>query len=561
MRNAGMKLRSTGLPVAALACAVTSVAHAATWSGGATGDWGSTSPINWSGGDIPDTSTEDAQIDGNTSQATVVQYTLAASAQVGNLIIDSGDRLNLSKSSAGSYSLTAASLANKGTLVVSASWANNQSVGLTVTNAPGSPDVLNSGTLTISNTGTRTNPQMTLTAPGTNTNALTGVINISINIGGGGSSGLARLSLSGTGNQVFTNDGAINLDAGASRDAGTPTTSQSLLAAAASQNLTLDGSGKLTLSSLLGTTGSTSYAKVTGGSSSTLTNGSSHTIFGNGLIGGGTVSGARITGAGSFTSITNNGLIKSTGTNAASLAINPASAGTVTNAGRLVSASTSGVFIGNDTAASSFTNDGLLESRTGSVIAFGTLTTRTLNGTIAGGGTFTSALPLSSTAIFSPGDLSNTDGTGTSTIGTLTVDNTLTLGSAANFQIGPSSYDKALVNTITNATGPALTFDGALNVANLGLVTYADGQVYDLFDWGTNTTVGGTFDSIVLPSLPPNLQWKSFGGAQFDYATGQIVVEATPEPEGLALFGLIGAGLLRRNQKRNAVRLVEESNA
>jgi len=159
-----------------------------------------------------------------------------------------------------------------------------------------------------------------------------------------------------------------------------------------------------------------------------------------------------------------------------------------------------------------------------------------VEGAVGGGG---SALSVSSGttlggngAITKPVDVYGTIAPGAST-GILTVNGNLTLAGISLFELqayraeGPGAgyYDGLIVG----GTGNTLTFGGTLNVVNFGAgPNYQPGQVFDLFDWGDNTT-GGAFAAINLPSLPGGLQWKMFGSQPFDYSTGQIVVEQGTE--------------------------------
>lgn len=130
-----------------------------------------------------------------------------------------------------------------------------------------------------------------------------------------------------------------------------------------------------------------------------------------------------------------------------------------------------------------------------------------------------------------------------STIGMLTINDDVDLGGTAAFQIDD------VLDTRDRLVGVnALLYGGTLNVTNLGAGTgFFDGQVFDLFDF---TTQSGTFTTINLPTLPGLFQWKDFGGQTFDYTTGQIVVELIPEPASLALVAL--GGLLMPPRRRNA---------
>jgi fibronectin-binding autotransporter adhesin len=298
-----------------------------------------------------------------------------------------------------------------------------------------------------------------------------------------------------------------------------------------SQQLTLGGSGTLTLVSRTGTAVST-YAKIMGGSSATFTNGASHSILGNGMLGDVT-----------FTSITNNGLIRSTGTNAVPLTINPSSNGSITNAGRIVADSTGGVFLGSDTAARTLSSTGLLEARAGSSLTIGTFTTGTIDGDVRGGGTVQATnLSLASTASLTPGDSVVVSGGGASSLGTLSLRGNLSLGSdtALNFQLGADTAAGVTYDTVTLMGTGDLKLDGKLNVAAL---SGFDNGTYRLFTIpGTMTYTAGDLQFGNLP-----------GGHEYslDVQPQYVNLIVVPEPATVATAMLCagGAVLIRRRSR------------
>lgn len=68
-----------------------------------------------------------------------------------------------------------------------------------------------------------------------------------------------------------------------------------------------------------------------------------------------------------------------------------------------------------------------------------------------------------------------------------------------------------------------LTFGGTLNVVLISAFSPALGDSFNLFDWGTKA---GTFATVTLPALGPNLIWNT---SQL-YTTGTITVGTTLTP-------------------------------
>lgn len=165
-------------------------------------------------------------------------------------------------------------------------------------------------------------------------------------------------------------------------------------------------------------------------------------------------------------------------------------------------------------------------------------------GTVDGTGTIGRTTTVASEATLAPG-ISNT------TAGTLTFNRSLTLQGTTDFDLfSPASYDKIYFSGTTTGNR-TLTYNGTLKVDGAG-VSFANGQVYDLFDWGVDATRTGAFTTVQLPTLPSGLTWKIFGSQAFDYTTGQIVV--VPEPLGVGAFGAaMTTFMLRRRRRQGAV--------
>ena len=114
-------------------------------------------------------------------------------------------------------------------------------------------------------------------------------------------------------------------------------------------------------------------------------------------------------------------------------------------------------------------------------------------GTLGGNGIVASAVTVNSGGALAPGN----------PLGILTVSNSLMLavGSTTFMQVGHSP----LTNNAARVIG-TLTEGGTLNVTNLGVAAFANGDSFKLFN---ATTYNGAFASVVLPSLPVGLAWST----------------------------------------------------
>ena len=101
-----------------------------------------------------------------------------------------------------------------------------------------------------------------------------------------------------------------------------------------------------------------------------------------------------------------------------------------------------------------------------------------------------------------------------------------------------ASLKRARVNTAPSATA-AMAFGGTLSVTNIG-AALANGDVFNLFDWGT--TASGMFSTVSLPGLTGDLTWDQ----SKLYTNGTISV--VPEPDAALLGGLGVLMLLRRRR-------------
>ena len=100
-----------------------------------------------------------------------------------------------------------------------------------------------------------------------------------------------------------------------------------------------------------------------------------------------------------------------------------------------------------------------------------------------------------------------------------------------------SEFDKYVV-------AGTLNFGGTLKVVWWGGFSGAEGQSFDLFDWGSST---GTFSSLDFSAAPlaTGLRWD----ASRLYLTGEIAITAVPEPESWALL-LAGLAIVGRAARR-----------
>lgn len=150
---------------------------------------------------------------------------------------------------------------------------------------------------------------------------------------------------------------------------------------------------------------------------------------------------------------------------------------------------------------------GLTKTNTGTLLLEGantyTGTTVVRAGALAGVGSIAGPVTVSSGAAI---------GAGTGTIGTLAINNSLTLsaGSTAFFRLNTTTNDQ-----ITGLT--SVSYNGALVVTNINGSAPPGGQVYSLFSSSAPGT--GNFSSVtVLPS----------GSGTFSPATGQLTIAANP---------------------------------
>lgn len=471
-----------------------------TWTGPATGNW--TDTVNWDTGVVPDGNTADVLIDGNVGQNTTVTFTTTVPSRTNGFVtVEQGDTLRFTKSYAGNSSFSLMGLTNQGTLRVSASaTANIQSTTLISYNTHA---VFNASNATIEILGTTTGRNRVtanLRVPFDNTNEGTIVVQQPIADKNG-----AQFQLMDTG--TFVNNGLIHFRVYGSGIYGGYYSRMALTSTDSAPVSSILGIGRILLNMEelpLRSEGATSISATS--TSHIVTNGALHTIEGGGTI---------------ACSLVNLGLVRAVGTNGY-LSIQNASISepyygkAIINqtSGKFVASGLGGMYVGTTgSAPSQFLNYGLMEARTGSFISIRKLTTTStskstpattmiLEGTVAGGGQFINnfrPIQLASTATLSPGDLTNSDGTGTSTVGQISFVTNLILSASTtlDFQVGRA--ETAGVDYDTVAVVGSLTLDGVMNLSALS--GFGNGGDYTIF---TCAPGGLTNNGLTIGTLPAN---------------------------------------------------------
>jgi autotransporter-associated beta strand protein len=143
----------------------------------------------------------------------------------------------------------------------------------------------------------------------------------------------------------------------------------------------------------------------------------------------------------------------------------------------------------------------------GTVVNDGTLTVNNTSGsgtgsaavsvnspaTLAGTGTINGATTINAGATITPGN---------NGIGTLTINNTITLaaGSTTQIEINKTTLAKDLLST-----SGTVNYGGTLNVTNLS-GTLAEGDSFKIFN---AASYGGAFSTLILPALASDLMWNT----------------------------------------------------
>lgn len=504
-----------------------SLVQAAVWTGGEAGAW--LDPDNWTPAGVPNGVGHTAIIDNlaQGTQSSNVTLTLAnatdalTTLQVDSLTIDADDQLTARIGRGGqSGSMTIGTLANAGVLDLNVAASGNSGTGtITVTtafsNAPGA-------TVNIVNTSGSNRRSTILNVPAGSQNDGDMLVRVTNN-----DRNSARLQLTGTG--TFINNGTITLLH--SNTGGSTSSAQFSI----DDNVTLDGTGQLILDASRDDSAQV-FSRV---DPKKLTNGVNHTISGSGIIGAGD-SNPHDSGnayASSTMDLVNHGLIAATGESVA-LRLLPDTTVINSPTGRLVASGAAGMVIGSDTAERTFTNEGLLEARSGSSITFGDATVMTLQGQVRGGGIIDApTLQLGGLATLAPGDSASANGTGDSLIGVLSVVGNLALADATSLALQLGAAGLAGIDYDTIVVEGDLTLDGILDIE--ALPGFGAGT-YRLFSF-TGTLID---QGLSLPDAPTSLSYQLSTGSSY------IDLVVVPEPATLGLMGMMGAALLGRRRAR-----------
>lgn len=522
---------------------------------------------HWSPSGVPNGYHVDVRIDGDTSVATTLSFASGESkltATNGVVNIDSGDALSISTSyndTGANMSLWTSCITNNGTITFGNVKKNNGDyyihaydsardenypshngrdgvININSMNASGCDHYLywlldgsvNDGTITISAAGNQYQ--------------------------------YAGLSLEGGG--TFTNNGTIRVKTtGSYYKEGKDNKPGASILGLYGGHVLLTGTGKVILDETARAEISTQHSWVkSGGITYNLVNDVDHTIEGEGFI--------------DNCRLINKGLIRSVGTTA-NLNIRipdhrttTASCATNDVTGRIVADSSKGIYInGVNSVASSrpnwntrFVNLGLMEARTGSVIAFANGVNSTsgrtgdgdlsptsgdylkLWGRIAGGGRFQTIRPIHimDGARLMPGDLANDDGTGDSTCGTLTFATNLVLEAGAALEEGDGASSGAITEfqCVKTEAGrfDAVWVEGDLTVAGtLRFTAKPHSGTYRIF--GATGALTCDLETIAVECAPgvsaPHLKLVegtySVEQPKLDGETGEpLVDEGTGEP-------------------------------
>jgi autotransporter-associated beta strand protein len=219
---------------------------------------------------------------------------------------------------------------------------------------------------------------------------------------------------------------------------------------------------------------------------------------------------------------------------ASSVAHNIALNGTLSGTGNLVKTGGGTLTLsGTNTYAGTTTISGgllLVTNTARSATGVGAVTVQG-GGTLGGNGIVSSAVTVNSGGALAPGN----------PLGTLTISNNLTLsvGSTTFMQIQHSP----LTNNTVKVTG-TVTEGGTLNVTNMSVAAFANGDSFKLFNAAGYT---GAFANVVLPSLPVGLAWNTnslniSGTLSVVVAAKPVIGSISVSANGLVFNGTGGVG-------------------
>ncbi len=322
------------------------------------------------------------------------------------------------------------------------------------------------------------------------------------------------------GGGFFTNAGTLQANtAGSSVNIMIPTfTNSGTLSASGGGTISISNSTTTNFTNLDGNGGTLSGGTYNVGAGSTLTLGTRavSTIGTGALV---TLDGMSSTFTAVNSVVTNNGTFSLTGGRSFMVA----SPGTLTNSGTLT--------VGN-TAATTLT---------GAVVDFS-------GGVVQGAGTITGTVMVNSGGTLHPGN----------SPGILTIMNTVTLASGANFAVDLNGATVGTTYSQLNLTG-----GGSINLGNATLVTslgYAPAPG-DSFTIITGGTVSGIFNGLTSGSMVPlgTFQGTPYSG-YITYNSTSVVLTPVPEPMGILAACAEATGILSlwRRRRRSIADSVQD---